>query len=116
MSKLLMILLCLLIVTAYTSCNKNDVTPTPLSPKDSATIMGFKDSTLLIKSIRENSYDSATNAITDSSTTYFHYDTINRKITFRLLDYSDPNNSDSFEYSYNSLGLLIHLENKSLSP
>ena len=115
MNKLLTILFCILIATVYTSCNKNDEPSPPLSSKDSATIMGFKDSTQLIKSIRELSYDSATNAITDSTITYFHYDTINRKITLRLLDYSDPEqaNRDSFEYSYNSKGLLNHVENKS---
>ena len=115
MKKLLIILLCLLITIVYTSCNKNDVPSPRLSSKDSATIMGFKDSTQLIKSIREISYDSATNSITDSTITYFHYDTINRKITIRLMDYSDPGqaNRDSFEYSYNNEGLLIHVENKS---
>jgi hypothetical protein len=117
MNKLLIILLCLLITIVYTSCNKNDVPSPRVSSKDSATIMGFKDSTQLIKSIREISYDSATNAITDSTITYFHYDTINRKITIRLMDYSDPDqaNRDSFEYSYNNEGLLIQIENKSLS-
>ncbi|HXS56121.1 MAG TPA: hypothetical protein VN726_08340 [Hanamia sp.] len=115
MKKLLIILLCLLITIVYTSCNKNDVPSPRLSSNDSATIMGFKDSTQLIKSIREISYDSATNAITDSTITYFHYDTINRKITLSLFDYSDPGqaNRDSFEYSYNNEGLLIHVENKS---
>lgn len=117
MNKSLNILPCLLIVIIYTSCNKNDVPSPRLSSKDSATIMGFKDSTQLIKSIREISYDSATNAVTDSTITYFHYDTVHRKIMISLMDYSDPDqaNRDSFEYSYNNNGLLIHVENKSLS-
>jgi hypothetical protein len=117
MNKLLIILLSILIATGFTSCNKNDAPSSRLLSNDSATIMGFKDSTQLIKSIRENSYDSAANAITDSTITYFHYDTVNRKITFRLMDYSDPDqaNNDSFEYSYNREGLLIHVENKSSS-
>lgn len=117
MNKSLGILPVFLIVIIFTSCNKNDVPSPRLSSKDSATIMGFKDSTQLIKSIREISYDSATGAITDSTITYFHYDTINRKITLSLFDYSDPGqaNRDSFEYSYNSEGLLIHIENKSSS-
>lgn len=117
MNKSLAILPCFLMVIIYTSCNKNDVPSPRLSSKDSATIMGFKDSTQLIKSIREISYDSATNAVTDSTITYFHYDTINRKITTSLMDYSDPGqaNRDSFEYTYNKDGLLIHVQNKSLS-
>ncbi|MGN6196506.1 MAG: hypothetical protein ACTHOB_16320 [Ginsengibacter sp.] len=118
MNQSLGILLCFLIVIIYTtSCNKNDVPAPRLSSNDSATIMGFKDSTQLIKSIREISYDSATNAITDSTITYFHYDTINRKILIRLMDFADPDQAtrDSFEYSYNSEGLLIHIENKSSS-
>jgi len=115
MKKLLMILFCMGAVTVYTSCNKTYVPDTPVSPKDSATIMGFKDSTQLIKSLQIFYYDSATNAITDSIITYFYYDTLNRKITYRTKEYSDPNGaySDSFEYSYNSSGLLIRFENKS---
>jgi hypothetical protein len=61
-----MIFFCMAAVTIYTSCKKTDVPNKPLSPSDSATIMGFKDSTQLIKSLREISYDSATNMITDS--------------------------------------------------
>jgi len=115
MNKLIIILFCLATIVSYTSCKKTDVPNTPLSPKDSATIMDFKDSTQLIKSIRENSYDSATNMITDSTITYFYYDTVNRKISLKLKDYSDPAQTslDSFEYSYNSSGLLIHFANKS---
>jgi hypothetical protein len=115
MKKLLMILFCMGAVTVYTSCKKTDVPNTPVSPKDSATIMGFKDSTQLIKSIREYSYDSATDAITDSTITYLYYDTVNRKISLKLKDYSDPSESslDSFQYSYNSSGLLVQFANKS---
>jgi len=115
MKKLLMILFCMGAVAFYTSCNKTYVPNTPVSPKDSTTIMGFKDSTQLIKSIREYSYDSATNAIMDSTITYYHYDTVNRKISMKLKDYSDPAQAslDSFELSYNSSGLLVHFANKS---
>jgi hypothetical protein len=115
MNKLLIMLFCMTALISYTSCKKNDVANKPLSPSDSATIMGFKDSTQLIKSIREISYDSATNMITDSSITYFYYDTVNRKISLSLKDYSDPAQAslDSFEYTYNGAGLLIHFANKS---
>lgn len=115
MNKLLIILFGMAALVFYTSCKKTDVPNTPVSPKDSATIMGFKDSTQLIKSIRVISYDSATNAITDSTISYFYYDTVNRKISFRSKGYSDPSQDyrDSFEYSYNSSGLLTRIENKS---
>ena len=88
----------------YTSCQKNYVqNARPLTP-GSAAIMGFKDSTQLIKSILGIYYDS-TGRITDSATSYVYYDTLNKKITLRS---ENPVVSD--EYRYNSAGLLVHFE------
>ena len=46
--KILRIAAFVMAVSVYTSCNKNDTpNPTPILTLDSATIMGFKDSTRL---------------------------------------------------------------------
>lgn len=116
MNNIKALLILIATTTIYISCTKDDsvLNPDP-ETLDSATIMGFKDSTQLIKSIRYNSYDSATNLITDSFISYYYYDTLNRKIIIKLKDYSDPEQAlrDSFEYSYNYAGLIINVVNKS---
>jgi hypothetical protein len=105
MEKLKIIFLFCTTLMLYNSCKKNDTQKDPDSPTlDSATIMGFKDSTQLIKSIHRIDYDS-TGAFRDSSTIYLYYDTVNRKVTIRS---GRPVTTD--EYSYNSSGLLVHFE------
>jgi len=104
MKKLSLIFFCIAAVTVYTSCQKNVEPNLPLSPGDSATIMGFKDSTQLIKSIHQVYYDSA-GTFQDSLTAYLFYDTLNRKITIRS---GAPVITQ--EYSYNSAGLLVHFK------
>ncbi|HUZ61908.1 MAG TPA: hypothetical protein VMU83_24230 [Hanamia sp.] len=103
MKKLTSILFFIAAITFYPSCKKGDtiVNPDPTT-LDSATIMGFKDSTQLIKSMHRIDYDS-TGAIMDTSTSYLYYDTLDRKITIR-------SGVSVGECSYNSLGLLVHLE------
>lgn len=101
----------------YTSCSKNNdlQNPDPVTI-DSATIMGFKDSTQLIKSITGISYDSTSGEITDSATMYYFYDTLNKKIILSLQPVSNSTQSyDGVEYNYNSAGLVSHISWKSLS-
>lgn len=101
----------------YSSCNKNNDLRNPdPTTIDSATIMGFKDSTQLIKSITGIIYDSATGAIEDSSSRYYFYDTLNKRIILSLQPVSNPDQSyDGVEYSYNSAGLLSHVSWKYLN-
>ena len=114
MGKLTAILFFITAITFYTSCKKEDIQkdPDPIT-LDSATIMGFKDSTQLIKSIKYDFYDSATNAILFSNTEYYYYDTLNRKIIISLQPVSSSTQSyDGVEYNYNSAGLLSHVSQK----
>lgn len=105
MNKLKALLILIAVTICYSSCKKNDVQKDPdPTTLDSTTIMGFKDSTQLIKSIHRTDYDSK-GAITDTSTSFLLYDTVNRKITIRS---EDPVSAE--EFSYNSLGLLVHFE------
>ena len=103
--------LVLIAVTAiYTSCTKEESILNPDPDKlDSLTIMGFKDSTLLIKSLTEFGIDYSGNYI-DSSTIYFYYDTLSRKINFNTEYSSSPTPSlFNIVHSYNSSGLLIQV-------
>lgn len=95
----------------YFSCNKNNdlQNPDPVTI-DSATIMGFKDSTQLIKSISAFSYDSANGELEDSATRYYFYDTLNKKIIISFQPVTNSNQSyDGVEYSYNNKGLVSHI-------
>lgn len=92
------------------SCKKTDDNPNPLT-FDSATIMGFKDSTQLIKSIATQSYDSNGNMDTPGPPTYLYYDTLNKKIYFTTQPVTAPPTSNFFVYSYNDLGLVTAFNN-----
>ncbi|MEO8821795.1 MAG: hypothetical protein ABI267_00630, partial [Ginsengibacter sp.] len=87
------------------SCKKNDVAKSPVTV-NSTTIMGFKDSTQLVKSFLENDYDSSGNFV-DSGGFYFYYDTINKKII--ISSQFTPSSSIAnyvVALSYNNNGLL----------
>jgi len=109
----------LILITAgiyYTSCSKNNDlrNPDPITI-DSATIMGFKDSTQLIKSITEIGIDSSGNPI-DKHTIYFYYDTLNKKINFNTEYVTSPIPTPySLVLSYNNAGLLIHIKSTDTS-
>jgi len=91
----------------YFSCNKSNDLPNP-DPNtiDSVDIMGFKDSTLLIKSLHRVDYN-GDGTFNDSSTAYINYDTVNRKIII-----TDSKSNVMEEHIYNNKGLLIHIETK----
>jgi hypothetical protein len=91
----------------YSSCSKNndDIQNPDPGTIDSATIMGFKDSTLLIKSIHNIDYD-GDGAFYDSATAFISYDTVNKKITITSVG---VDGSDKQEFTYNSKGLLSEL-------
>ncbi len=93
----------------FVSCQK-ELNPIITIPKtDSASIAGFKDSTLLIRSINKIFYDSATNNVTDSFTEYYFYDTLNKKIIISFQPVSNSTQSyDGYEFNYNNKGLLSH--------
>lgn len=108
MKKLTAILFFIAAGTFYISCNKNNDlrNPDPVTI-DSATIMGFKDSTQLIKSISIISIDSFGNNI-DTQTIYFYYDTLNKKININTQYETSPIPSQySLVLSYNNAGLII---------
>ncbi len=93
----------------FSSCGKTPDNPNP--PKlDSATIMGFKDSTLLIKSISGVDYDSKGNQTNIESTYYFYYDTLHKKVYMTLQPVSSlPASNYVFVTSYNNAGLISNL-------
>jgi len=109
------IALAFLVALGTVSCKKdiNQVNP----PKtDSTAIAGFRDSSLLVKSISKALYDSATGAVLDSSTEYYFYDTINRKIIISLVPISNSAQSyDGIEFNYNNSGLLINITTKTIA-
>lgn len=88
----------------YTSCSKDVHNPDPTT-LDSSTIMGFKDSTQLIKSLTSIHYDE-NGAVSDSALYSITYDTLLKQIV--LL-----NNETGVktQYNYNAKGLLVRLEN-----
>lgn len=91
----------------YISCNKNNDLQNPDPDTiDSVNIMGFKDSTLLIKSLHRVDYN-GDGAFRDSSTAYISYDTVNREIVI-----TDEKGNVIEEHTYNNKGLLIHIETK----
>lgn len=99
-------------IVFLTSCQK-EIDPVLINNVDSTTIAGFKDSTLLIKSISKTLNDSATGAIYDSDTEYYYYDTLNKKtiISYEvILNPTQPYNG--VELNYNSKGLLSHIVEK----
>jgi len=111
MKKLSVLFLSIAVFIFYTSCSKNNdlKNPDPVTI-DSATIMGFKDSTQLIKSITGISYDSASGGITDSATQFYFYDTLNKKIILSLQPVTNSTQSyDGIEYNYNNAGLVSHI-------
>lgn len=92
-------------IFSITSCKKSDIAKSPI-PVDSATIMGFKDSTQLVKSLSINDYDSLGNFV-DSSTVYFYYDTVNKKIIISGQFTPSPSLANYLAVlSYNNNGLL----------
>lgn len=99
-------------LTLIISCHKNDVEkPLPPPPAlDTATIMGFKDSTQLIKSITGYFLDSSSNIPNDSSRALFRYDTVNKRITVIAdLPSSEGIDFDSIVYQYNNDLMLTRL-------
>ncbi|MEO8821765.1 MAG: hypothetical protein ABI267_07730 [Ginsengibacter sp.] len=107
MNKFKTLLFLIAATTLYSSCNKhNDLqNPDPVTI-DSVNIMGFKDSTLLIKSLHRIDFN-GDGTFEDSSMSYISYDTLNRKITI-----TDGKGSETGEYAYNTKGLLIHILEK----
>lgn len=89
------------------SCKKNDLVKSPI-PVDSTTIMGFKDSTQLVKNISQKFYDSLGNFVFSDSGYFFYYDTINKKV---IISDQYVSSSSLSHYlillSYNNNGMLI---------
>jgi hypothetical protein len=97
------------IFSCISSCNKTPDNPNPLKV-DSATIMGFKDSTLLIKSIAEVDYDNNGNKIDQVPPFYFYYDTLNKKVFTAFQPISSlPVSNYYFVLSYNDAGLISNM-------
>jgi hypothetical protein len=93
----------------FSSCNKTPDNPDPLK-MDSATIMGFKDSTLLIKSIAAVNYESNGTRLDEDPPFYFYYDTLNKKVYTALQPISSlPVSNYYFVLSYNNAGLISDL-------
>jgi len=109
-------LLASVIFGMFYSCNKNADNP-DIVTVDSVTIMGFKDSTLLIKSIAEVDYDKNGNKIDQVPAFYFYYDTLNRKVYTSLQPVSSPPVSNYyFALSYNDAGLISKLQLNNTDP
>lgn len=91
------------------SCNKNPDNPTP-PIFDSATIMGFKDSTQLVKTVSIVYYDTSGDISDSIPTLFLYYDTINKKVYFTMQPHTSlPINNYFFELSYNNDGLVKHI-------
>ncbi|MEO8820627.1 MAG: hypothetical protein ABI374_07300 [Ginsengibacter sp.] len=110
MKRLFFLVIALAILSSLLpSCNKNPDNPTP-PIVDSATIMGFKDSTQLVKSYLIQYYDGAGNMDTLNPPVYLYYDTINKKIYFSAQPVTSPPTSNFVEFNYNSAGLIIKVK------
>ena len=116
--KIINLVLFAIAVLLFTSCKKSDTQTRPASPKDSTAIMGFKDSTQLIKSIISYSMDSGSNVRKDSLKETYIYDTVNRKITVGFKDYNGATGivSDSIVYHYNTANLLARVDDFLVTP
>ena len=90
-------------VTLIVACHKTDVEEPQLpATLDSTAILGFADSTQLIKSITGYFLDSGSNIANDSSRILFLYDTVNRRITIAEdLAGATGGSLDSMIYQYN---------------
>ena len=75
------------------SCKKTPDNPNPLT-FDSATIMGFKDSTQLVKSFSIQYYDSTGNMDALNPPNYLYYDTLNKKTYFTAIPITAPPTSN----------------------
>ena len=100
---------CLALLTMG-SCKKSDVAGSPpVTHTDSTAIMGFRDSTLLIKSIHYNYHD-VSGTETDSGTSYYAYDTGKKQIIVRWKGLEEPGDNEYANeqtFTYNNDGLLI---------
>jgi hypothetical protein len=114
-------LTCFLLASAilscmFLSCNKNPDNPDAVKV-DSATIMGFKDSTLLIKSIAEVDYDKNGNKTDETPAFYFYYDTLNKKVYTSYQPVSSlPISNYYFMLSYNDAGLISKMTSGIVDP
>ena len=91
------------------SCKKTADNPNP-PIFDSATIMGFKDSTQLMKTFSIVYYDTSGDISDSIPTLYLYYDTINKKVYFTMQPHTSlPINNYFFELSYNNDGLVQHI-------
>lgn len=110
--RLLKFAIIIFIVSTFsiTSCKKSDIAKSPIAV-DSTTIMGFKDSAQLVKSISSIDYDSLGNFVdSGGGTGYFYYDTINKKVIVAnqfVSSVSLAYSSSAEILSYNNNGLLI---------
>lgn len=116
MKKVTCFLMASAILCMFCSCSKN--ADSPETPKvDSATIMGFKDSTLLIKSIAEVDYDKSGNKVDEVPAFYFYYDTLNRKVYTSFQSVSSlPISNYYFMLSYNDAGLISKISTTIVDP
>lgn len=113
-----MLLILIAVTVLYTSCTKDDskIDPDP-DTSDSVTIMGFKDSTLLIKGISSKginysgNYIGSDTAYLYSGSVYIYYDTLNRKININTEYTTSPTPTpNSAVISYNKAGLIIQYD------
>ena len=113
MKKINPLLFLLAAMVIFISCNKNkeDSKKDPdREILDSSTVIGFKDSTVLIKSITKLRRNISGNII-DSNTVFIYYDSLNRKINFNSEYTASPTPTlFSTVHSYNGAGLLVQLD------
>ena len=115
MNKIKTLLFLITATTIYFSCTKVDskMDPEPEPDPvivDSVPVLGYKDSTVLIKSITKLRTNISGEYL-DSNTFYIYYDSLNRKINFNseYTNSSKPTDSSTV-HTYNSNGFLIQLE------
>src|ERR1700690_2155448 len=112
MKQLFFYLIIITCVLFFFSCKKVNDTPHITQQVDSVKIFGF-DSTKLVKSLTFIAIDSMGNE-TDSSTEYYYYDTLNKKIFASGQNITTPNPPNYiYILSYNS---SYHLSNFSYNP